>query len=162
MKIIVGIALAAIALAGCTQLHVYRIVNAPTEALVIVTPNRYIVVDREPIVVRLARENRDGSTPVVFRLAGLPNVKFDKGGITPGVRVKALTLPATATAAQSAPGRVAPTATQNPISCGPSNNDATEFTCRLPNTLEPGQYSYTVKLLIDGKPAELDPTWMVE
>jgi hypothetical protein len=45
--------------------------------------------------------------------------------------------------------------------CQP-NEDRTEFSCFVPKEVRPGFYAYTIRLLDDGKPLELDPTVMVE
>ena len=157
MKKPIAIALLAVALTGCSLLDKQRherIIDQPTRAVVIVTPDRYIVVDREPLLVRVSQL----PTTLSWKLAGQPGAKFAERGITIDARVKP-GIKEMQAQRQAAPMRDARSVAG--VKCQVSA-DRSEASCSLPADLPRGTYAYTIRLDVNGQPVELDPTVMVD
>lgn len=159
MKKLIALALVAVAASGCSLLdksHTARIIEQPTRATVVVTPDRFIVVDREPIVLRKSQ-----GTTVSWKLAGIPGAQFAERGITIDARIKPglKDLQSMQAAQRAAPMR--DTRGVESVRCT-TTPDRREVSCSFPRDLPNGTYAYTIRLVVDGKPVELDPTVMME
>ena len=140
-------ALGSMVLAGCA--HRFSMID-PARPQVFVVDGR-IVVNQEPVIVK-----RPGT--VTWTVPWGSNVRFagDKG-IYVDAFVKPLPTPE---------GRPQPRPAPDPrraslIKCVASK-DNTEVSCNFTQEVAPGFYAYTIRVLADGKPVELDPTVMIE
>lgn len=133
--------------AGCA--HRFSIID-PARPQVFVVEGR-IVVNQEPVIVK-----RPGT--ITWTVPWGSNVRFADNGITVDAFVKPL---------PTRDGRPQPrpvtrdTSRVSLFKCQP-DKERTEFSCNVPQDVPPGFYAYTIRVLADGKPVELDPTIMVE
>jgi len=145
--ILIVAALGSLVLAGCA--HRFSIID-PARPTVFVSEGR-IVVNQEPVIVK-----RPGI--ITWTVPWGSNVRFADNGITVDAFVKPL---------PTRDGRPQPrpvtrdTSRASLFKCEP-NKERTEFACNVPLEVQPGFYAYTIRVLADGKPVELDPTVMVE
>jgi hypothetical protein len=145
--ILIAAALGMLALAGCA--HRISIID-PARPQVFVADG-YIVVNQEPVVVKRP-------ATVTWTVPWGSNLRFADKGITVDAFVKPL--PPRDGRTQQRPA-TRDTSRVSQFKCEP-NKERTEFSCFVSNDVAPGFYAYTIRLLADGKPLELDPTIMVE
>jgi hypothetical protein len=145
--ILIAAALGTLALTGCA--HRISIID-PARPQVFVSDG-YIVVNQEPVVVRRPVGK---SATVTWTVPWGSKVRFAPNGITVDAFVKP-------PPGQDRRAVVRDASRVSLFKCQP-NEDRTEFSCFVSNEVPPGFYAYTIRLLADGKPLELDPTIMVE
>ena len=143
--ILIVAALGSLVLAGCA--HRFSIID-PARPQVFVSEGR-IVVNQEPVIVK-----RPGT--ITWTVPWGSNVRFADNGITVDAFVKPL---------PTRDGRPRPvtrdTSRASPIKCV-ANKERTEVSCNVPLEVQPGFYAYTVRVVADGIPLELDPMVMIE
>jgi len=145
--ILIALVLGTLALTGCA--HRISIID-PARPQVFVADG-YIVVNQEPVIVK-----RPGT--ITWTVPWGSNLVFADKGITVDAFVKP-PLPRDGRPQQRPVTR--DTSRVSQFKCEP-NKERTEFSCFVSNDVPPGFYAYTIRLLADGKPLELDPTVMVE
>ena len=145
--ILIVAALSSLVFAGCA--HRFSIID-PARPQVFVVEGR-IVVNQEPVIVK-----RPGT--ITWTVPWGSNVRFADHGIT----VDAFVKPLPTRDGRPQPRPVPRDTSRAPLlKCEP-NKERTEFSCNVPLEVQPGFYAYTIRVLADGKPLELDPTIMAD
>jgi hypothetical protein len=146
--ILIVAALGSLVFAGCA--HRFSIID-PARPQVFVVQGR-IVVNQEPVIVK-----RPGT--ITWTVPWGSDIRFagDKG-ITVDAFVKPLPTPD----GRPQPRPATPDTRRASLIKCVANKDNTEVSCNFTQEVQPGFYAYTVRVLADGKPVELDPSVMVE
>ena len=154
-SVLIVAVLGALVLAGCAQREHHRMRIDPARPQVLVAPGGYIVVNQEPVILRRS----EGKDTITWQLPSGSNIRFAPNGITVDAFVKPLSKDMKSQ--QRTGAAVRDTSQVAGFKCSP-NEARTEFSCMVARDVRSGFYAYTIRLLDDGKPLELDPTVMVE
>jgi hypothetical protein len=153
-----------VSVAGCAEFKSFGgpLPFSPDRPQIFVTGENKITVDQEPINIPM------GDTPyvVIFELRST-RATFDKDGIRVIGLEKFLNkdrnpLPSKPDEVKAANEKIIKSAAADKLSPFPCNPvGTTSYHCTFQRKyLIPGMYAYSVKLVIDGKPYELDPRFM--
>ena len=153
-------ALILLGLAGCAHQWPDPRAIDPVRPRIYITADNHLVVDQDPIIVP-----RTGERRVTWQLPRDSKARFNKeSGLTIDTLDKLLLPDGTASKDTSrvtsinADLRKRASSRVSLFPCKPESDY--EYACTIPTDLPRGLYAYTIRVMIDGKPFELDPRMM--
>ncbi len=149
--------LLAFALTACAQLSARYELEDLAKAQVLVADG-VVIVTQEPLVVRRPKGVTSGEDTVAWDI-GTTGLQFaTKDAVTIDARVKPTARELTAELRKQLEARPLRDTSQIALTKCTTNEARTSTTCTLPRALRAGSYAYTLRLVKDGSPLELDPT----